>query len=116
MTNVQRYVRGGRKLHNMSGYRCLHLPHIASGDAFQPTGLIAFVAQISLVAHLSGSRSGVNAEVRCPYSKCCLEVLGVVQLLSYISTVYISHVQPGFISTCLNYYLKNQSVGQRSVR
>lgn len=47
MTNVQHYVRGGRKLHNMSGYRCLHLPHIASGDVFQPTGLIVFALKIS---------------------------------------------------------------------
>lgn len=27
VTNVLHYVRGGRTLHNMSGYRCWCLPH-----------------------------------------------------------------------------------------
>lgn len=48
MTNVQRYVRGGRKLHNMSGYRCLHLPHISPTDVFQPTALIVFALKITI--------------------------------------------------------------------
>lgn len=45
---MQHYVRGGRKLHNMSGYRCLHLPQIAFSDVFQPTGLIVFALKISI--------------------------------------------------------------------
>lgn len=45
---MQHYVRGGRKLHNMSGYRCLHLPHIACIDVFQPTALIVFAVKISI--------------------------------------------------------------------
>ena len=49
MTNVQHYVRGGRKLHNMSGSRCLHVPHIASSDVFQPTCLIMFALNISIL-------------------------------------------------------------------
>lgn len=32
----------------MSGYRCLHLSHIASDDVFQPTGLIVFAWKISI--------------------------------------------------------------------
>lgn len=42
VTNVQRYVRGGRKRRAVSGYRCLHLLHTASRNVFQPTGLIGF--------------------------------------------------------------------------
>jgi len=32
----------------MSGYRCLHLPHNASIDVFQPTALIVFGLKISI--------------------------------------------------------------------
>lgn len=49
VTNVQHYVRGGRKRHNMSGSRCLHLPHIPSIDVLQPTALIVFGLEMSIL-------------------------------------------------------------------
>lgn len=101
MTNVQHYVRGGRKLHNMSGYRCLHLPHNASGDVFQPTGLIVFALKIYLFARISGGRAGVNVGVRYFDSKCCMKVLRVVQLLSYISSVYRHPICPSRVNNCI---------------
>lgn len=73
----------------MSGYRCLHLPHISPTDVFQPTALIVFALKITIsLAAKVVAEQGLMQRSGASYSKWRMELHGIVQILSYVSAVY----------------------------